>query len=61
MDTEILQHKIEYNWRDGSKNYLSFSDIDHIKKMIEDGYNEGELCQLVGAEGEIFGWWKIIK
>ena len=59
MTTTILEHEIEFNWRDGSKNHLDYNDIEHIEKFIKEGYNQGELCQSFGAEGEIFGWWKI--
>ena len=59
MITTILLHEIEYNWRDGSNGELCDSDIEHIKKCIEEEYNQGELCQLTLNENDRHGWWKI--
>jgi len=57
----ILQHTIEY-WFDNDSLELNDIDIEHIKECIEDGYNQGELNQLVnGKHGdeEVRGWWNI--
>ena len=60
MKTTILEHEIEYNWRDGSDSDLYESDIEHIKKCItEDECNQGELCQLTLKDDQRHGWWKI--
>jgi len=61
MTTEILQHNINFNWRDGGERELSEESNRHIIKMISDGYIEGEICQLVDldTEEEAFGWWSI--
>ena len=65
METTILQHGIKFWWRDESNRGLCESDIDHIKKCIEEGYREGDLCQLIhygeNEEAEIYGWWEIAK
>ena len=62
MNTTILQHIIEYNWDEGYED-LEMNDVDiaHVKKCIEDGYNEGELCQTIDDEtgDEARGWWKL--
>lgn len=68
MITHILQHKIDYWLEDADSNVLdqpilTEADIDHLEKMIAEGYNIGELCSLqdVGKEErqECRGWWKI--
>jgi len=63
MLTKILQHDIDFNWDEGEEDReLCEIDIEHIKKQIEEGYQEGELCQTINEEGdEVRGWWKIIK
>lgn len=58
MKTEILQHQIEYWFDEDSILELDESDIEHITKMITEGYSEGELNH---GETEIRGYWKIIK
>jgi len=61
MITTILEHEIEFNWREGKETELDESDIKHIEDCIKDGCNQGELCQIVSEEDEVekFGWWKI--
>lgn len=61
MRTKILLHTILFSWREGAKNQLDYNDIEHIEEEIKKGNSEGELCQSIGAEGEIYGWWKIVK
>ena len=63
METEILLHTIEYSWEGDEDHNLQESDIDHIKKCIEDGCNQGQLCQTDEENGEVenIGWWKIVK
>ena len=62
MITEILQHRIELSWEGGENHKLQESDIEHIKKCIEDGCNQGQLCQIDEENGEVenIGWWKIL-
>ncbi len=59
--TEILQHRISWFLRgDAAPAELDESSVEHIKKMIEDGYNQGELCVYVNeTEEEFRGWWHI--
>ena len=58
MKITILQHEINY-WLD---NALMIDDIseEHIKNMIINGCNQGELNQLDNQDKEVRGWWKII-
>jgi hypothetical protein len=59
--TEILQHRIKF-WLRGDKApaELDESSIEHLKRLIDEGYNQGELC-LLGDDGdtEYRGWWNI--
>ena len=59
MRTTILEPELEFSWWEGAKNHLDNNDTEHIEEEIKKGNKEGELCQSVGAEGEIFGWWEI--
>jgi len=54
---EVLQHTIAYSYRewDGEPDEC---DIEHLEKMIKEGYNQGELN--TGQE-EHSGWWEIKK
>jgi hypothetical protein len=55
QQTEILQHKINYNfYQEGLT--LDEMDIEHITDLIKDGYIEGELDRN-GVEG----YWEIEK
>jgi hypothetical protein len=62
----ILQHKVEYWFRNDDKYVdgicLADSDEEHIKNMIIEGYNQGELCSSGqnGDENVEYGWWKIV-
>lgn len=59
--TEIIQHKISWFLRgDSAPESLDEASEDHIKKCIEDGYNQGELCVMSeDGESEFRGWWSI--
>jgi hypothetical protein len=58
--TTILQHTIEYWWRDGYiQDDLDEASIDHIHEQIIDGFGQGELCTVGEDDEEHFGWWKI--
>jgi len=63
MNTTILQHNISYHWNDDGYEDLELceTDIEHIEEQIKEGYNQGELCQVVNQETEVRGWWKIVK
>lgn len=62
--TEILQHRIQFWLRDtdGQTAPQSLDDcsVEHVEKLIAEGYREGELCVL-GDDGdtEFRGWWGI--
>lgn len=60
MTTEILQHEINYWFREAPDRELGECDIEHIEKQIAEGYNQGELCQYDNdLDKEFRGWWKI--
>lgn len=62
MITEILQHKIDYWFRDEEDLEMDECNMEHIEKMIIDGYSSGELCQYdQEEEKEYSGWWEIVK
>ena len=63
MEIEILQHKIEFWWRDDIERDLDDCSIEHIKKSIDDGYKEGELNRLIDKDDGVgvYGWWSIVK
>lgn len=59
--TEILQHRISWFLRDDkAPEELDESSVEHIERLIKDGYNQGELC-VIGDDGntEYRGWWSI--
>jgi len=59
---EILLHNIEYWYEEKEEMEITESDIEHVKKMIDDGCYQGELCTIPdGEDEEVYGWWKIIK
>jgi hypothetical protein len=60
-EIKILQHRVEYSYRDEYEGEISESDVDHIKGMIDEGYREGELCTFNDAEETHYGWWKIVS
>jgi hypothetical protein len=58
---KVLQHKVEYWFRnDNYEGELNDCDEEHIKEMIIDGYNQGELCSCPDGENSYYGWWKIV-
>lgn len=56
--TTVLQHDINIEWFDGvPKDYdVNEYDLDHIEKMIREGYIEGELNS---GDNEYRGRWAI--
>jgi len=59
---QILQHEIEYWFREDENRKLDECDIEHIEDCIKKGYNQGELCQHDNKlDQEFRGWWKIQK
>ena len=61
MKTTILGHEVEYSWEGEGEDEIDDSDINHIKECIEEGNNQGELCQIDKENGEVesAGWWEI--
>lgn len=60
MLTKILQHDIDYEFRELNNLELNEYDIEHIECQIKDGYNRGELCQYnQNTNIEYLGWWEI--
>lgn len=60
MITEILQHEIDYFFREDDTRELDECDIEHIENMIKEGYSSGELCQHnSNTDEEYRGWWGI--
>lgn len=62
MNEIILQHNIDYWFREDESRQLDECDIEHIEEQIKEGMVEGELCQYDTKTDETFyGWWKILK
>jgi len=56
---EICQHNISYYYR-GYNGEMVESEQEHVKEMICEGYNQGELCMLNdNGTKEYRGWWHI--
>lgn len=58
---EIIQHNVEWFLRgDDAPEKLDEASIEHIEKMIIDGYNQGSLCYYdANTDREFHGWWEI--
>lgn len=56
METEILQHTINYWIGDNKDTELDDCDREHITSSIISGFSEGELNH---GQEETRGWWKI--
>jgi len=60
QSVEILQHTVKYYY----DNDMVMPDIEeeHVKEMIIEGYNQGELNYLMpDGNTEMRGWWQIVK
>lgn len=63
--TNILMHDVKCFLRDdsddgdGAPSELDDSSIEHIERLIREGYREGELCVTDGKGNEWRGWWKL--
>lgn len=63
---EILQHRVRF-WLEGADApaELDESSVEHLEKLIADGFNQGELCVSVYPDNddeeptEFRGWWSI--
>lgn len=50
---------IIYTWHDDYDGELNEADVEHVQKMLEEGYSEGELCTVEeDGDTEHRGWWK---
>lgn len=56
---DILQHDVYYHYENEEE--LSESEEEHIKGMITQGFNAGELNHIGENDEENNGWWKIVK
>lgn len=54
---EICCHRISYYYDDDTME-MPDSDQEHVKEMICEGCNQGELC-VYENEKEYRGWWHI--
>lgn len=52
---------IEYSWEDNDqKREMSDADIMEISRLLDEGYNEGEIYSCDFREEEEYGgWWQI--
>lgn len=59
--TEILQHRIKFWLRgDNAPAELDECSVEHIERLIAEGFNQGELCLRGDDEDtEHRGWWSI--
>jgi len=58
-EIEILQHTVKYYYNNDMD--MPESEEEHVKNMIIEGYNQGEL-NTIGEDGdETRGWWQIFK
>lgn len=58
MEIEILQHRIEYWYKDEQK--MPEHEQDHVRQMITEGFNSGELIDTnMITEETNRGWWSI--
>ena len=56
---QICQHNISYYYK-GYDGEMPECEQEHIKELICDGYNQGELCMIDdGGTNEYRGWWHI--
>lgn len=65
MITEILQHPVKWWVYSNVIKELPESDIEHIERMIKEGYSRGELnvswYDRLNRYHETRGWWQIKK
>jgi len=52
---EVLQHDVSYSYKDWDGE-PDENDIEHLEKMIKEGYTNGELNT---GEEEHSGWWSL--
>lgn len=65
MTTEILQHEINWWVRSNVIKELPQTAVEHVERMICEGYSSGELCvswvDTRNRYHETTGWWNIKK
>ena len=54
-----INHEVAYTYHDGWDGEPNEIDIEHIEKLIKDGFEQGELNTLENND-EHRGWWIII-
>ena len=59
LTTEIMLHRIEYNYKGFDDLELTSGDEEHIAYSISQGISEGDLCTHIQAGQEVHGYWKI--
>jgi hypothetical protein len=60
QEITILQHRVNYYFRDHPSKVMGESSEEHVRHMIAEGYNQGELCEMGDdQETEYRGWWSI--
>lgn len=59
--TEILQHRISFFFRgENAPTEMGESSVEHITNLIQQGFNQGELCEMDADQvNEFRGWWSI--
>lgn len=60
LNINILEHNIEYWIGENEDLEMDEENIAHVKRMINEGYIEGQLHQINGFD-ECWGYWKIVK
>lgn len=63
MKTEILKHDIYWTIEKPSIKEMDEASIEHIEKLIKDGYSSGEIHVSYGKNGDktASGWWEIVN
>jgi ABC-type tungstate transport system permease subunit len=57
--TTILQHRVKFWLRgENAPTELDEASIEHITRLIENDYREGEL-DVVDGDNEFRGWWQL--
>ena len=57
MTREALKNWITWCWFDKSKD-LDDSSIEHIWRLMQEGYTSGELYKDDDKGNDVRGWWK---
>lgn len=59
--TEICGHRIAYHYDgEGAPESMDEASVEHVQKLIEQDYRQGELCYFdPETETDYSGWWSI--